>query len=259
LARRSYTRKIERRGRWMNDKTSQDGSLIPAERIERSILLIRRQKVMLDRDLAQLYGVETRALNQAVRRNIERFPEDFMFRLTREEIFRISQFVTSSAHLGIETLKFSKNVRLFTEHGVAMLSSVLNSPRAVQVNIQIMRTFAKLREIISLNKDLARRLDELEKKYDAQFKIVFDAIRQLMASPEPGSAPPKRRIGFLVEEPKVPYITRTKKKSHDWLRGQVSTFNIHHDANICTIPFCQMLRSDPFSFLFLLQACHIGT
>jgi hypothetical protein len=99
----------------------------------------------------------------------------------------------------------------FTEHGVAMLSSVLNSPRAIQVNIQIMRTFAKFREIISQHKDLARRLDELEKKYDAQFKVVFDAIRQLMRPAEPET--PKRRIGFLVEEPKVPYITRTKRKS----------------------------------------------
>ena len=187
----------------MDDKMSKDRSLIPVERIERSILLIRGQKVMLDRDLAQLYGVETRALNQSVRRNIDRFPEDFMFRLTREEIMRISQFVISSAHPGVKTLKFSKNVMAFTEHGVAMLSSVLNSPRAVQVNIQIMRTFAKLREIISLNKDLARRLDELEKKYDVQFKIVFDAIRQLMAPPEPET--PKKRIGFLVEEPHVPY------------------------------------------------------
>ena len=193
----------------MNDKTSKDRSLIPLGRIERSILMIRGQKVMLDRDLAQLYGVETRALNQAVRRNIGRFPEDFMFRLTREEIMRISQFVISSGHPGVETLKFSKNVMAFTEHGVAMLSSVLNSPRAVQVNIQIMRTFAKLRKIISLNKDLARRLDELENKYDAQFKVVFDAIRELMKPPESK----KRPIGFLVEEPKVPYITKTKRKS----------------------------------------------
>jgi len=172
-------------------------ALVPLERIERSILLIRGQKVMLDRDLAQLYGVETRALNQAVRRNIDRFPEDFMFRLTREEIMRISQFVTSSVHPGIKTVKFSKSVMVFTEHGVAMLSSVLNSPRAVQVNIQIMRTFAKLREIISQHKDLARRLDELEKKYDSQFKVVFDAIRQLMMPP----APKRRPIGFRAGNP----------------------------------------------------------
>ena len=186
-----------------NRKTLKTASLIPVERIEQSILLVRGQKVMLDRDLARLYGVETRVLNQAVRRNIDRFPEDFMFPLTREEIMRISQIVISSDHPEGKTLKFSKNVMAFTEHGVAMLSSVLNSPRAVQVNIQIMRTFAKLREIISHHKDLARRLDELEKKYDAQFKVVFDAIRQLMAPPEPKT--PKKRIGFLVEEPHVPY------------------------------------------------------
>jgi len=180
-------------------------ALVPIEMIEGKILLIRSQKVMLDRDLARLYGVETRALNQAVRRNIDRFPKDFMFRLTREEIMRISQFVISSAHPGVRTLKFSKNVMAFTEHGVAMLSSVLNSPRAVQVNIQIMRTFAKLREIMSQHKDLARKLEALERKYDAQFKVVFDAIRQLMAPPEPEPEPPKRRIGFLVEEPHVPY------------------------------------------------------
>ena len=153
--------------------------LVPIEVIEGRILLIRGHKVMLDRDLAMLYGVETRALNQAVRRNTDRFPEDFMLQLTREEIMRISQFVTSSVHPGVKTLKYSKSVMAFTEHGVAMLSSVLNSPRAVQVNIAIMRTFAKLREIISQHKDLARRLDELEKKYDTQFKVVFDAIRQI--------------------------------------------------------------------------------
>jgi len=192
----------------MNEKMSKDRSLIPVERIERSILLLRGQKVMLDRDLALLYSVQTRALNQAVRRNMDRFPEDFMFRLTREEIMRISQFVISSARPGVNTLKFSKNVMAFTEHGVAMLSSVLNSPRAVQVNIQIMRTFAKLREIILQHKDLARRLDDLEKKYDAQFKVVFDAIRQLMKPPESK----KRPIGFLVEEAKVPYITKMKSK-----------------------------------------------
>jgi len=167
--------------------------IIPLETIERRILLIRGQKVMLDRDLAQLYGVETRVLNQAIRRNIDRFPADFMFTLTRDEIMRISQIVISSDH---ETLKFSKNVMAFTEHGVAMLSSVLNSPRAVQVNIQIMRTFAKLREIISQHKGLAKRLDKLEKKYDVQFKVVFDAIRELMTPLEPKS----RRIGFLREE-----------------------------------------------------------
>ncbi len=168
--------------------------LVPVERIENRILLIRGHKVMLDSDLAELYEVETRVLNQAVKRNIERFPADFMFSLTREEIRRISQFVTSSPRY--QNLKYFKNVTVFTEHGVAMLSSVLNSPRAIQVNIQIMRTFAKLREIISANRDLSRRLDELEKKYDAQFKVVFDAIRELM---KPQVKQHKKQIGFLAE------------------------------------------------------------
>ena len=164
---------------------------------------------MLDRDLAKLYGVETRAFNPAVRRNIDRFPEDFMFRLTREEIMRISQFVISSGHLAVETLKFSKNVMAFTEHGIAMLSSVLNSKRAIQVNIEIMRAFVRLRRILASNANLARKLDELEKKYDGQFRVVFEAIRQLMAPPESK----KRPIGFLVEEPKIPYLTKLKRRS----------------------------------------------
>jgi hypothetical protein len=168
-------------------------ALVPIKIIEGKILFIRGQKVMLDRDLAQLYGVETRVLNQAVRRNIGRFPADFMFTLTRDEIMRISQIVISSGH---ETIKFSKNVMAFTEQGVAMLSSVLNSKRAVQVNIAIMRVFVKLREMIASNKELSRRLDKLEKKYDAQFKVVFDAIRELMTPPEPK----RKRIGFLREK-----------------------------------------------------------
>jgi hypothetical protein len=127
------------------EAVNREKALVPVEMIEGKILLIRAQKIMLDRDLARLYGVETCALGQAVRRNIERSLEDFMLRLTREEIMRISQFVISSVHPGVKTLKFSKNVMAFTEHGVAMLSSVLNSHMAVQVNIQIMRTFAKLR------------------------------------------------------------------------------------------------------------------
>jgi hypothetical protein len=172
---------------------NKDSALIPPERIERSILLIRGQKVMLDRDLARLYGVETRVLNQAIRRNIDRFPEDFMFRLTREEIMRISQFVISSVHPGVKTLKFSKSVMAFTEQGVAMLSSVLHSRRAIQVNIEIMRAFVRLRRMLASHADLARKLDGLEKKYDAQFKVVFDAIRELMKPPET-----KKRIGFLA-------------------------------------------------------------
>ncbi len=171
-------------------KAKQRVKVLPSKLIERQILLIHGQKVMLDSDLAKLYGVETRVLNQAVKRNSERFPADFMFRLNREEIERMSQIVTSAR--SYPTLKFSKSVTVFTEHGVAMLSSVLNSHRAIQANIQIMRAFAKLREIIASHQDLARRLSELEGKYDGQFKVVFEAIRRLMASPEP----PKRRIGF---------------------------------------------------------------
>jgi hypothetical protein len=169
-------------------------SLIPPERIERAILILRGHKVMLDSELAALYSVGTKALNQAVSRNIERFPEDFMFRLTEEEATRLrSQIVTLKTGRGHHR-KYLPYA--FTEQGVAMLSSVLRSPRAVQVNIEIMRAFVRLRELIATNRDLARRLDHLEKKYDSQFKVVFDAIRELMAPPEK----PRRSIGFRVEE-----------------------------------------------------------
>ena len=161
-------------------------ALIPVERIEKAIYLIRGERVMLDRDLAMLYEVETRALNQAVTRNRDRFPSDFMFELTRDEILGISQFVTSSK------LKFSKRVTAFTEQGVAMLASVLRSKRAILVNVEIMRTFVRLRQMLASNSELSRRLDELEKKYDRQFKVVFDAIRQLMSPPPPDHKP----IGF---------------------------------------------------------------
>ncbi len=167
-----------------------DKSLIPAERIEKSILLIRQQKVMLDADLAELYGVETKVLVQAVKRNIERFPADFMFQLNREEAkFLRSQFVTLEMGRG----QYSKYpTYAFTEQGVAMLSSVLRSQRAVQVNIEIMRTFIRLRRMLASDAELARKLNELEKKYDAQFQEVFEAIRQLMTPPEPK----RRSIGF---------------------------------------------------------------
>ncbi|MBA3960463.1 MAG: ORF6N domain-containing protein [Chthoniobacterales bacterium] len=160
-----------------------------ALQVERRIYLIRDAKVMLDFDLAVLYGVETRALKQAVRRNINRFPADFMFELTKIEIdLLVSQFVIPTRG------KFGGATPMaFTEQGVSMLSSVLRSKRAVQVNIAIMRTFVRLRELLLSNSDLARKLDAFEKKYDAQFRIVFDAIRELMAPPDP---PPKRRIGF---------------------------------------------------------------
>jgi phage regulator Rha-like protein len=173
--------------------------MIPAERTEQSILLIRHQKVMLDADLAALYGVETKQLIRAVKRNLARFPDDFMFQLNEEESENLRyHFGTSSQWGGRRYPPYA-----FTEQGVAMLSSILKSKRAVQVNIEIMRTFVRLRRILASHADLARKLEALEKKYDAQFKIVFDAIRQLMAPSEP--EPPKKRIGFLVEEPHVPY------------------------------------------------------
>jgi len=166
--------------------------LIPVERIENRIYLIRGQKVMLDRDLAELYGVPTFVLNQAVKRNLERFPSDFMFSLTRQEIIRISQIVISSS-----TLKFSKNVNVFTEQGIAMLSSVLHSSQAIQINIAIMRAFVKLRKFILGHKKLAQKFKGLEKrlgKHDVEIQAILDAFRQLMTPEEK----PKRRIGFEV-------------------------------------------------------------
>jgi phage regulator Rha-like protein len=164
-------------------------ALIPAEIIERKIFFIRDKKVMLDKDLSELYGVETKVLNQAVKRNVNRFPKDFMFQLTPEEAAEVSrsQFVTLKRGQNIKYLPYA-----FTENGVAMLSSVLSSERAVEVNIQIMRTFTRLREMLLTHKDLQRKIDNMEKKYDHQFKIVFDAIRQLMTPDEPKKKP----IGF---------------------------------------------------------------
>jgi len=166
-------------------------SHVPTERIERSILHIRDQKVILDSDLAQLYGVATARLNEQVKRNRQRFPADFMFRLTRLEYRNLmSQFATSrSGWGGRRKLPF-----VFTEHGAVMAANVLNSPTAVAVSIQVVRAFVRLREILTTHKDLARKLDELEKKYDESFRIVFEAIRQLMAPPPPPAK--KRRIGF---------------------------------------------------------------
>ena len=163
---------------------------------ERHILLLRSQRVMLDYDLAALYAVETRALKQAVRRNLDRFPEDFMFTLNDEEVeMLVSQNVIPSRG------KLGGGVPMaFTEQGVAMLSSVLRSTRAVQVNIAIMRAFVRLRELLSTHADLARKLAAIERKYDSQFKVVFDAIRQLMTPPPPPPDPPRRRIGFHKDD-----------------------------------------------------------
>lgn len=155
--------------------------------IENRIYLIRGQKVMLSHHLAELYRVETKTFTRAVQRNRERFPDDFMFQLTKEELEILRCQIGTSSWGGIRYLPYA-----FTEQGVAMLSSVLRSKRAVLVNIEIMRAFVKLRQMLAAHTDLARKLDALEKKYDSQFKVVFDAIRQLMTPPEKT----KRQIGF---------------------------------------------------------------
>jgi len=175
----------------------QNSALIPPDRIERSILLIRGQKVMLSTDLAVLYQVAPRVLVQAVKRNMARFPQDFMFQLTEEEFSNLKSQIVISSWGGLRRAR----PYAFTEQGVAMLSSVLRSKRAIQVNIEIMRAFVRLRKMLASHTELARKLNALEKKYDAQFKVVFDAIRELMKPPEPK----RRPIGFHVgreEDPK---------------------------------------------------------
>ena len=170
---------------------SSEQSPLLAERITDAIILVRGEKVMLDADLAALYGVETKALVRAVKRNASRFPGDFMFQLTSAEFDALRyQSGTSRSWGGRRFAPYA-----FTEHGVAMLSSVLRSERAVQVNIEVVRAFVRLRFMLATHSDLARKLVALEKKYDAQFKVVFDAIRELMAP----RGHPKRRIGFTSE------------------------------------------------------------
>jgi hypothetical protein len=165
--------------------------VLPIERIAQSIVILRGRKVLLDADLAGLYGVRTKALVQAIKRNPDRFPEDFTFQLTAEELARLrSQSVTSKSRGGRRYLPHA-----FTEQGVAMLSSVLRSPRAIAVNIEIMRVFVKLRQAMASHARLARKLDELERRYDAQFKVVFDAIRALMNT----SITRARRVGFHAD------------------------------------------------------------
>lgn len=167
-------------------------NLIPQEAIERRIYLIRGQKVMLSMHLAELYGVETRALNQAVKRNIQRFPEDFMFQISESEAEQlVSQNVIPHKKYFGGFLPYA-----FTEQGVAMLSSILNSEHAIKINIAIMRAFVKLREMISTNKELAHKLSQIENKierHDGEIKAIFNAIRQLMAPPPETK---KRKIGF---------------------------------------------------------------
>ena len=162
--------------------------LVPVQKIEQVILLIRGQKVILDAELARLYGVTTMRLNEQVKRNRDRFPEDFMFRLTKEE----KEEVIANCD-NLRNLKFYRGLPYaFTEHGALMAASVLNSPRAVQVSVYVVRAFVKLKEMASLHRELARRLDELEKKCDVRFEEVFEAIRQLMTPLEPK----RHRIGF---------------------------------------------------------------
>jgi hypothetical protein len=176
--------------------------IIPVERIARTILLLRGQKVLLDADLAKLYGVSTGALNRAVKRNVDRFPSDFMFRLTPEDIANLRCQIGISSWGGRRALPYA-----FTEQGVAMLSSVLSSERAVKVNIAIMRAFVKLRETLETNRELAKKFSELERrvgKHDEEIGAIIETIRQLMLPSEK----PRRQIGFHVREKTARYRTR---------------------------------------------------
>lgn len=191
---------------------SETTTIVPYEIIERRIVLLRGHKVMLSPDLARLYGVEPRVLLQAVRRNSNRFPADFMFQLTREESHALllnerpsRETAGHPARSQIVTLKRGQNIKYlpfaFTQEGIAMLSSVLRSERAVAVNIEIMRAFVRLRQLLATHADLARKLTAMEKNYDAQFKVVFDALRALMREPEKKKKP----IGFAAKEGKGRY------------------------------------------------------
>ena len=176
---------------------------VPAERIVQGIRRLRGHQVMLDQDLAVLYGVETRALVQAVSRNRDRFPSDFMFQLTRQEFRNLRSQPVMTSWGGRRSLPLA-----FTEQGVSMLSSVLRSPRAVQVNIEVMRTFVRLRGMLESNADLKQKFEALEERYDEQFRVVFDAIRRLMA---PATSSARRRIGFAP--------SRDAKQAEPGLKG----------------------------------------
>jgi len=168
------------------------------------IFLLRGEKVLLSQHLADLYGATVGALNQAVRRNQARFPDDFMFQLTHQEVRNLKSQIVILKRGSPRALPYA-----FTEQGVAMLSSVLRSPRAVEVNIAIMRTFVQLRRLMDSNRDLARRIEALEKRYDEQFATVFDAIKRLIADDDSRKAKPKRGIGFLAER-RTEYKVRTR-------------------------------------------------
>ena len=188
-------------------------NIIPIERVNEKIYLIRGVRVMLDRDLAELYGVETKVFKQAVKRNISRFPDDFMFELTNDE-FRNwrSQFVTSKS----DKIGLRYKPMVFTEQGVAMLSSVLRSKRAIKANIQIMRVFIKLRQMYISHEDLKQKIIAMERKYDKQFQIVFEAIKQLLEEDEK----PKQKIGY-VKAPK----TSSGKKKKQFVRTETCSPN----------------------------------
>ncbi|MFZ3065702.1 MAG: ORF6N domain-containing protein [Nitrospirota bacterium] len=187
-----------------NNLRKQMTDIIPLETIERHILLIRGHKVLVDADLADIYGVTTKRLNEQVKRNRDRFPEDFMFQLTEKEK---AEVVANCDHL--KKIKFSPGLpSAFTEHGAIMVATILKSPVAVQASIHVVRAFVKLREILAAHKDLARKLEEMEKKYDVQFKVVFDTIRKLMAPPP---EPKKRKIGFIVRGRSAVYKTHRLK------------------------------------------------
>jgi hypothetical protein len=188
----------------MNNQTE----VIPAQDITPLIRSIRDTRVILDTDLAKLYGVETRALNQALKRNQERFPADFAFELTREEIQGISQTVIS-----LHKLKFSKQVRAFTEHGALMAASILNSPRAVAMSVYVIRAFVKMREALAANAAILKRLAEIDKTlllHDGALRDIYQKLRPLL---EPPPLPPKPPIGFHVKEDAVPYRTGKRRKA----------------------------------------------
>lgn len=183
----------------------EDSSIIPDVRVEQKILTIRGHAVVLDADLAELYGVETRALNQAVKRNAARFPEDFVFQLTADEK---TEVVTNCDHLA--RLKYSKSLPYaFTEHGAIMAAGILNSEKAIQTSIWVVRGFVRLRQLLAGHAELAAKLKQMETKYDSQFKVVFDALRKLMQPPEDK---PKERIGFVVRTGNKPGRKQRRRK-----------------------------------------------
>jgi hypothetical protein len=188
----------------MTSSKKEKSIAIHSEQIGQAILLIRGQKVILDADLAKLYGATTKRLNEQVKRNRERFPEDFMFQLTKEEK---SEVVANCDHLS--TLKYSPALpHAFTEHGAIMAASILNTPRAIEASVFVVRAFVKLREMLATHKELEQKLITLEQKYDEQFSVVFEAIRQLMIPPDKK----QRKIGFEVKEPKTRYTKKKKIK-----------------------------------------------